>query len=70
MSLFVCLSVCKLGKTLDFRLDFKSESCFKVDIFHPTLDRVKGVQKLYESSYLCEESLDAKFHTPSSFPSC
>ena len=42
----------KLGTTPDFRFDYKSESGFKVDIFHPTLDRVKGVQKLNETSFL------------------
>ena len=34
------------------------------------LDSVKGVQKLHESSPICEESLHNKFETPSTFPSC
>ena len=47
----------KLGKTLDL----STESGLQLDIFHSMLDRVKECQKLYGSSYLCEESLSSKF---------
>ena len=54
----------KLGRALDFK--YESESGLKLEIFQPMLDRVKGGQKLYGSSYLSEVSL----HTPCTFPSC
>ena len=38
-----------------------SKSLSLLKIFHPTLHKVKGGNKLYGSSYLSEKSLNTKF---------
>ena len=52
------------------RIECKSDSGCKLEIFNPMLDRVKGGHKLHGSSYFCEESLHTKFQNPSTFPAC
>ena len=44
----------------DLRFEYKTESGLNLKIFYPMLDRVKGAQKLHESSSICEESLHTK----------